>query len=281
MANRGVDVHGSRRFMFTDQLHLTICSPTLGSGMKTKPQIMPMFESVWQNMCNCTRKFWRVGSRSKTQLVTHVDTHVNEMIDPLNIMPALHTSALIDMDSFGPSERVLIEEWKRKFRQSKCYGEAVFVLGAMGAGKSTVITQEFRKHKLYGKYAYVDTDELMQELDGFDPDNVEEFYPTARGVAIYLTDWLLDENISFVAEGTCVKYDELEDYMKRLKQRGYSIKVKHVNNLSVNTVIERARRRHRKVPDEVVKSIYFGSLNGLNELKRINQSSDFTLFEEI
>ena len=180
---------------------------------------------------------------------------------------------------FG-NERQLIDEFIHNLQQSKCYfGEAVFVLGPMGAGKTTVLMEEFRKHPVYKDYAYVDTDDLMEKLNGFDSERVEEFYPSARAMAIRLTDWLLNERISFVAEGTCVKYLELEDYMQRLKEKGYVIKVKHVNDIPLHEILKRTSKRKRKIPEAVVESIYYGSLKGLNELKKINVEN--TLFQEL
>ena len=178
------------------------------------------------------------------------------------------------------NENRLLNNWISKQLNSKCYyGEAVFVLGPMGAGKTTVLLDEFKKHNVYKDYAYVDTDELMEQLDGFDSDKVEEFYPTARSIAIRLTDWLLNEKISFVAEGTCVKYLELADYMQRLKKNGYVIRVRHVNEIPVEEVLKRTSCRKRKVPKDVVESIYYSSLEGVAELKKMN--ADNSLFEEI
>lgn len=177
-------------------------------------------------------------------------------------------------------EAKVVKEWIEHLKQSEChFGEAIFVLGPMGAGKSTVVTEEFKKDMLYNGYAYVDTDEVMEQLEGFDSTRVEEFYPIARSAAIRLTDWLLDEKISFIAEGTCVKYEELVDYMYRLKHNGYVIKVKHVNNISLEEILRRAGKRKRKIPDNVVRSIYYGSLKGVNELKKKN--ADKCLFEEL
>ena len=178
------------------------------------------------------------------------------------------------------NENRLIDEWISNQMNSKCYyNEAVFVLGPMGAGKTTVLQEEFKKHPVYSNYAYVDTDELMEKLNGFDSKRVDEFYPKARSIAIKLTDWLLNENISFVAEGTCVKHSELEDYMQRLKMKGYVIRVRHVNSIPLEEILYRTSKRERKVHEDVVKSIYYGSVNGIRELKSKNVNNG--LFEEI
>ena len=187
---------------------------------------------------------------------------------------------LCNLCSENENENRVINEWIANQMNSKCYfGEAVFVLGPMGAGKTTVLLEEFKRHSVYRNYAYVDTDELMEKLDGFDSDRVDEFYPIARSIAIKLTDWLLNEKISFVAEGTCVKYLELEDYMQRLKKKGYVIRVKHVNEIPLEEILSRTSQRERKVSEEVVKSIYTGSLKGIMELKKLNVNNN--LFEKL
>lgn len=171
-------------------------------------------------------------------------------------------------------------KWKKQFLNTTLFGEAVFVLGAMGVGKTTVIENEFRCHPVYSKYAYVDTDEIMGMLQGFAYDKVEEFYPIAREIAIRLTDWILDQKISFIAEGTCVKYLELIDYLQRLKTGGYVIRIKRLTHVPLDIVLERAKhRKNRLVPEHVVKSIYYGSKEGLNGLYSFNK--DNRLFEDV
>lgn len=176
--------------------------------------------------------------------------------------------------------QLLESKWKRKFMDTKYRCDAIFVLGPMGAGKTTVINNEFKTHPVFGNYAYVDTDEIMGMLKGFESNKVEEYYPLARTIAINLTDWILEQKISFVAEGTCVKYLELIDYMHRLKSVGYHVRVKRLLGVPLETVIERAKlRKNRVVPDHVVKSILEGSNLGLEKLYEFNKRE--ALFEDM
>lgn len=178
------------------------------------------------------------------------------------------------------SENELIRNFKSQFLQTDQYYEAVFILGSMGSGKTRVINKEFRLHEVYGKYVYVDTDEIMEQLNGFHEKLVDIYYPTARKIAIHLTDWLLDKRLSFVAEGTCVKYLELEDYMIRLKEKGYKVKVKRIPHISLELTLQRVRnRKGRFVSDEVVKKIYIESQIGIKKLFERNKLGAF--FEEI
>ena len=163
-------------------------------------------------------------------------------------------------------------KWKRKLLNTQYRCDAIFVLGPMGAGKTTVINNEFKTHPVFGNYAYVDTDEIMGMLKGFESNKVEEYYPIARNIAIHLTDWILEQKISFVAEGTCVKYMELIDYMHRLKSVGYHVRVKRLRRVPLETVLERSKlRKNRVVPDHVVKSILEGSKLGLDKLYEFNE----------
>lgn len=174
----------------------------------------------------------------------------------------------------------LESKWKRKFLDTQYRCDAIFVLGPMGAGKTTAINNEFKTHPVFRNYAYVDTDEIMGMLKGFESNKVEEFYPLARNIAINLTDWILEQKISFVAEGTCVKYLELIDYMHRLKSVGYHVRVKRLPRVPLDTVLERAKlRKNRIVPDHVVKSILEGSNLGLEKLYEYNKAE--SLFEDM
>ena len=178
-------------------------------------------------------------------------------------------------------DQELVEnEWKQRFRNTKYLGDAIFVLGPMGAGKTTVINSEFKSHPVYTNYAYVDTDEIMGMLRGFEPNKVEEYYPVARNIAIRLTDWILDEKISFVAEGTCVKYIELIDYMARLKVSGYTIRVRRLPYIPLDRVLEQAKqRKNRQIPSHVVSSIYKSSYSGLEKIYQFNACDH--LFEDV
>lgn len=176
--------------------------------------------------------------------------------------------------------KLVESQWKLKFMDTQYRCDAMFVLGPMGAGKTTAINNEFKTHPVFGNYAYVDTDEIMGMLKGFESNKVESYYPLARNIAINLTDWILEQKISFIAEGTCVKYLELIDYMHRLKTVGYHVRVKRLPRVTLDIVLERAKlRKNRLVPNHVVKSILEGSNLGLEKLYEFNKRE--LLFEDM
>ena len=175
---------------------------------------------------------------------------------------------------FGEETQELESKWKKRFLDTRYRFDAIFILGPMGTGKTTVINNEFKNHPIFGNYAYVDTDEIMGMLQGFASNKVVEYYPIARNIAIRLTDWILEQKISFVAEGTCVKYMELIDYMHRLKSVGYQVRVKRLPRVPLETVVERAKlRKNRIVPDHVVRAIHEGSNLGVEKLYEFNKKA--------
>ena len=173
-------------------------------------------------------------------------------------------------------------EWKAKLSNVKDRGNAIFVLGPMGAGKSTTIENCFKNHQEFKSFAYVDTDEIMGAIDAFAADKVDIYYPLARKIAINLTDWILMQNISFIAEGTCVKYEELIEYMERLKETGYRILVNRLPPVPLDEILRRSKhRKNRIIPDNVVASIYTNATIGLNKLYEYNKNIDYKLFQDL
>lgn len=227
--------------------------------------------SVLHSSPSCSAKvFFRMISSTRPARFTSNDVN--------GVESEVETVTSGSLDAKDTSE--LESAWKRKFLNTQYRCDAIFVLGPMGAGKTTTINNEFKSHPIFGNYAYVDTDEIMGMLNGFESNKVEDYYPIARNISINLTDWILEQKISFVAEGTCVKYLELQDYMHRLKLVGYNVRVKRLPRVPFSTVLDRSKRRkNRIVPDHVVKSILKGSNLGLDQLYELNKKE--SLFEDI
>ena len=172
--------------------------------------------------------------------------------------------------------------WRQVISNIKHCGNAIFVLGPMSDGKTTTIENCFKTHEHYRQYAYVDTDEIMGSIDAFTADKVDLYYPLARKIAIKLTDWILAEKISFVAEGTCVKYNELIEYMERLKDGGYKIHVNRLQTVPLDVILRRSKhRKNRIISDDVVESIYKDANLGLKRLYKHNELVNCSLFEDI
>lgn len=174
------------------------------------------------------------------------------------------------------------KNWRQILSDVKHCGNAIFVLGPMGAGKTTTIENCFKTHRHFRHYAYVDTDEIMGSIDAFTADKVDLYYPLARKIAIKLTDWILAAKISFVAEGTCVKYDELIEYMERLKDNGYKIHVNRLQTVPLDVILRRSKhRKNRIISDDVVTSIYENANFGLKHLYEHNKRVSYSLFVDL
>lgn len=68
----------------------------------------------------------------------------------------------------------------------------IFILGFMGVGKIIVINNEFKIYLGYRNYVYVDIDEIMGMLKGFELNKVEEYYLVVCKIVIYFIDWILE-----------------------------------------------------------------------------------------
>lgn len=111
----------------------------------------------------------------------------------------------------------------------------------MGVGKIIMIDSEFKNYLVFGNYVYVDIDEIMGMLKGFELNKVEDYYLIVRNIFIIFIDWILEQKISFVVEGICVKYMEFRDYMYCLKIVGYYVCVKCLFLVLFGIVIERLK----------------------------------------
>ena len=199
------------------------------------------------------------------------ESSYSDCLEPAREVPTI-------AEPLTPPEEIALRKWKEKLSETRHFYEAVFVLGPMCAGKTSTI-HEFGCLKQHKHFAYVDTDEIMTRLDGYTDADIDVYYPSARNVSIHLTDWLLEERMSFIAEGTCVKYLELRDYMIRLKERGYNIRVVRIDGAPLDVLLDRASKRvRRRVPLEVIRDIHTHSIVGLQKLWEINAAEG--LFEE-
>lgn len=96
----------------------------------------------------------------------------------------------------------------------------MYVVGIMGSGKTTFI----KKHllDLLPNYYYSSIDDYIKYFaDG--KLNSDSVYQLCRKVGVIVTDYILNNNISTILEGTGTNADILP-YLRRLKSAGYKIK---------------------------------------------------------
>jgi predicted ABC-type ATPase len=108
----------------------------------------------------------------------------------------------------------------------------IFVCGPMGSGKSTYINDKFKNHDAY----YCNIDKWVHYFIPYE-NEPGKLYSLCRKVGIIVTDYLLEQNISMILEGTGINLDTIE-YLKRLKNADYKI-----NTYFLVTDIETCRNR--------------------------------------
>jgi predicted kinase len=125
----------------------------------------------------------------------------------------------------------------------------VYVCGPMGSGKSTYI-----KHKLVrcGINAYYSSIDELQHYFVNETTHPQELYQLCRKVGIIVTDYLLENNISMVIEGTGINMDMVE-YLQRLKLSGYKIKTIFLKT-SLETCLTRVSKRNETDAHKVILS---------------------------
>lgn len=141
---------------------------------------------------------------------------------------------------------------KTKYSVNKC----LFVCGPMGSGKSTFIKTNLVNHPIFGTYYYSSIDDLVPLLDN--RLDVRQKYLISREVGIIVTDYLLDNNISMIIEGTGVNHDMI-DYLDRLRNKGYQIAtyfLKTELEVCRDRVKDRNTKQVHQVLDEDVVSYY-------------------------
>lgn len=163
-----------------------------------------------------------------------------------------------------------INENKDKYSKFK----AVFIFGCMGAGKSTFIKKNFKDQI---DMVSVSIDEYFHELHTEDV-SVEHTYLQCREIGKIFTDWLLENKISVISEGTG-QHSDILDYLKRLQTSGYVISSYFLRTpleTCLNRVEERNKTTDRKVSQDSVKYA-FKQLWRCNMIKIADLSNDVYL----
>jgi len=144
----------------------------------------------------------------------------------------MNPESLVKLDS-------LIEEVENKL-DTYDKKNIVVVLGPPGSGKSTYINS-IKKDGMYNNYVHTSIDDYIPDkyLGKVDP---YELYKEARKIGILFTDYLLENNISMIIEGTGQNLD-MAEYLKRLKNVGYNISI-HILNTTLDNCISRVRERN-------------------------------------
>lgn len=159
-------------------------------------------------------------------------------------------------------------------------GKLYFICGAMGSGKSTFIKHYKNKNsndndndndltEKFKKCFYSNIDVFVTQFS--DKFNNYQKYLLCREVGIMETDYLLENNISMVIEGTGINDDTIE-YFERIKKANYTL-ITYFLKTNLEVCRQRIKNRNKiqshKVNDEdIIK--YYNILWTLNDGKYKN-----------
>lgn len=136
----------------------------------------------------------------------------------------------------------------------------IYVCGPMGSGKTTYIKKTILKK--YPTYFPCFTDEYIPYFADNETDP-RKLFKLCREVGIIVSDFLLENNISMIIEGTGIHMDTIE-YFKNLKQKGYNI-----TTYFIRTDLEICRTRvenRNKIKDNLHKVLDEDVINYYNTL---------------
>ena len=111
----------------------------------------------------------------------------------------------------------------------------ISVIGPMGSGKTTYIKKQLIDN--YTDHYYCSIDEYLKYFTDVEESNPQKLFKLCREVGINVTNYLQDNNISMIIEGTGIHMDTI-DYYNRLKTDGY-----HIITYFIKTELEVCRQR--------------------------------------
>jgi predicted ABC-type ATPase len=124
---------------------------------------------------------------------------------------------------------------------------ALFLCGAAGTGKTSSKTHFLKDVGQTTSYVNLNIDNLYLQMG-----KKGNFTKTFDS----LLNRTIEEGYSFLYDKTCRQFNEVDELMKRLKEKGYIVKLGIVY-ATLKHVLERLKKRHDQIlPQHVAKEIY-------------------------
>ena len=148
---------------------------------------------------------------------------------------------------------------------------SVFMAGSPGAGK-TEASKELLADKYEGvEIVRIDPDELRHEFDDYNGANSWLFQPAVSVLVDKVHDLVLDQQQSFLLDGTLCRYDKAEKNIERSLKKGRTVQILYVYQepaLAWNFVKSREVVERRRIKREHFIEQYFKAREAVNQLKR-------------
>lgn len=175
-----------------------------------------------------------------------------------------------------------------EFLNEGVYDPAIFkafvLAGGPASGKSFVVGKTTGGLGL----KVINSDTLFElfmrknKLDFKMPPDEEKMRDMLRDRAKQLTDRQMEQYINgrlgLIVDGTGRDYDRIKTIHEELSRIGYDVYMIFVNT-SLETALERNRKRSRTVPDEVVKHSWDVVQNNMGKFQRLFGSSNFIIID--
>jgi predicted ABC-type ATPase len=163
----------------------------------------------------------------------------------------------------------------KKHQHLYSHNQLIYVCGVMGSGKTTFI-----QNKLLSQHPnlyYSSIDNLIPYFTSYH-NNSHKLYQLCRQTGIIITDYLLENNISMIIEGTGINMDTVE-YLQKLKNQKYNILTYFLKTdlqLCRDRVKQRNQTEIHKVKDQDIITYYDILWNNNNEKNMVQQINNIS-----
>jgi len=127
---------------------------------------------------------------------------------------------------------------------------AIFTMGLPAAGKSFILNRDFAD--FLEKAVHVDPDEIKKEHPDYDPDNPQEVHEWSKKKARKKMNIARAEGKDIVVDGTGTNLEKMLTWVREFQIDGYIVELVYVK-VTLNTSLERNRKRDRTVPEHIVR----------------------------